>query len=86
MPDPSNPRQVLASFAPENDGVCVGTVRKVPLYSPWQRTVLLEGGNPPPGGPTLGLHVVGIEAAEDEFPGDGDIVTDDLYGTPALAR
>jgi hypothetical protein len=33
----------------------------------------------------LVLRVVGIEAAEAEFPG-GSVVTNDLYGTPALAR
>jgi FtsX-like permease family len=85
MPDPSAPDQVLASFTLEQDGVHVGTVMKVPMYSPAQRGALLGGGNPAPGGPTLVLHVVGIEAAEAEFPG-GAVVTKDLYGTPALAR
>ena len=85
MPDPSAPDQVLASFTMEQDGVHVGTVMKVPMYSPAQEGALVGGGNPAPRGPTLVLHVVGIEAAEAEFPG-GAIVTHDLYGTPALAR
>ena len=85
MPDPSAPDQVLASFTMEQDGVHVGTVMKVPMYSPAQEGALLGDGNPAPRGPTLSLHVVGIEAAEAEFPG-GAIVTNDLYGTPALAR
>jgi hypothetical protein len=86
MPDSSAPDQVLASFTMESDGVHVGTVLKVPLYSPSQRSVMVDGGNPAPGGRTLVLHVVGIEAAEAEFPGNGNIVSDDIYGTPALAR
>ena len=85
MPDPSAPDQVLASFTMEQDGVHVGTVMKVPMYSPAQESALVGDGNPAPRGPTLVLHVVGIEAAEVDFPG-GAIVTNDLYGTPALAR
>jgi hypothetical protein len=85
MPDPSAPDQVLASFTMEQDGVRIGTVMKVPMYSPAQEGVLVGGGNPAPSGPTLTLHLVGFEAAEAEFPG-GAIVTNDLYGTPALAQ
>jgi hypothetical protein len=85
MPDPSAPEQVLASFTMEQDGVRIGTVMKVPMYSPAQEGVLVGGGNPAPSGPTLTLHLVGFEAAEAEFPG-GAIVTNDLYGTPALAQ
>jgi hypothetical protein len=85
MPDPSAPDQVLASYTMEQDGVHVGTVMKVPMYSPAQEGALVGDGNPDPRGPTLVLHVVGIEAAEAEFPGDA-IVSKDLYGTPALAR
>jgi hypothetical protein len=85
MPDPSSPDQVLASFTLEQDGVHVGTVMKVPLYSSAQEGALVGDGNPAPRGPTLVLHVVGIEAAEEEFPGGG-VGINDLYGTPALAR
>jgi hypothetical protein len=85
MPDPSAPDQVLASFTMEQDGVHVGTVMQVPMYSPAQEAALEAEGRPAPRGPTLVLHVVGIEAAEAEFPG-GAIVNNDLYGTPALAR
>jgi FtsX-like permease family len=85
MPDPSAPDQVLASFTLEQDGVHVGTVMKVPMYSPAQKGALLGNGNPAPRGPTLVLRVVGIEAAEVEFPG-GALVSHDLYGTPALTR
>ena len=85
MPDPSAPDQVLASFTMDQDGVHVGTVMKVPMYSPAQEGAVVGDGNPAPRGPTLVLRVVGIEAAEAEFPG-GSIVTNDLYGTAALAR
>jgi hypothetical protein len=63
----------------------VGIVMNVPTYPPTQEGTLAETGNPVPRGPTLALHVAGIEAAEAEFPG-GATVTNDLYGTPALAR
>jgi hypothetical protein len=85
LPDPSASDQVLASFTMEQDGVHVGTVFKVPTYSPAQASALVGGANPAPRGPTLVFHVVGIEAAQAEFPG-GAVVTHDLYGTPALAR
>jgi FtsX-like permease family len=85
MPDPSDPHQILASFNMQELGVRIGTVLTVPFYAPSQR-VALESGHITPHGPTLALHVVGIEAAEGEFPGTTGDPEKDLYATPALAR
>ena len=85
MPDPSDPYQVLASFTMQDFGVHVGTVMRVPFYAPSQR-VALESGHIIPRGPTLALHVVGIEASEGEFPGDNGDPEKDLYATAALTR
>jgi hypothetical protein len=85
MPDPSDPHQVLASFNLQDDGVHVGTVLRVPFYAPSQRASL-ESGHITPRGPTLDLHVVGIEASEGEFPGSNGEPEKDLYATSALAR
>jgi ABC-type lipoprotein release transport system permease subunit len=86
MPDQSNPNQVLASITMEqNNGVHVGTVIRVPLFTASQRSAALSGANVVPRGPTLSLHVVGIEAAELEFPGTGS-PGDDLYSTDAFDR
>src|ERR1700722_10048575 len=70
MPVPSAPHQVLATFTLQEYGVHVGTVVRVPLYGASQRQALGNGAHEGPRGPTLALHVVGIEAAESEFPGD----------------
>ena len=43
-------------------------------------------GHITPRGPTLALHVVGIEASEGEFPGDNGSPEKDLYATAALGR
>jgi FtsX-like permease family len=85
MPNPSDPHQILASFDLQDIGVRVGTVMRVPFYAPSQRAAL-GSGHISPHGPTLELHVVGIEASEGEFPGDNGDPEKDLYGTPALAR
>ena len=85
MPDPSDPSQVLASFTMQEFGVHVGTVMRVPFYAPSQR-VALASGHITPRGPTLALHVVGIEASEGEFPGDNGDPEKDLYATAALTR
>ena len=71
MPDPSSPDQVLASFTlQQDDGVQVGTVLHVPFYSASQLDAVenATGALPNPTGRRVALRVVGIEAAEAEFP------------------
>ena len=86
MPDQSDPHQVLASFRLQQDaGVHIGTVIRVPLYAASQRNAAPSGTDVRPVGPEVTLRVVGIEAAEVEFPfantsGYG------LYATQAFAR
>jgi putative ABC transport system permease protein len=88
LPDQSAPDQVLASFTlQQDDGVQLGTVIHVPLYSSSQSSALnanASGVGPKPKGPTVALHVVGIEATEDEFP-SGGTPTYTLYATQAFA-
>jgi FtsX-like permease family len=82
MPDQSNPREVLASFTLARDnGVRVGTVLRVPLGSEAQLQGTAKDQRP-----VLqpALRVVGIVAAESEFP-SGASPHYDLYATPALA-
>jgi hypothetical protein len=86
LPDPSDPDQVLASFPMQDYGVHVGTVIRVPLYATWQRPALGSGVAVAPRGPTVFLHVVGLEAAESDFPGDNGTPEDGLYATSALTR
>ena len=88
MPDPSDPDQVLASFTLQHDsGVHIGTVIDVPLYSAAQASAINNavGNGPNPNGPTVALHVVGIEATEFEFP-TGTNPAYLLYATRAFAR
>ncbi|HEY5025997.1 MAG TPA: ABC transporter permease [Acidimicrobiales bacterium] len=89
LPDQSASDQVLASYNLQQDnGVQIGTVIHVPLYSSSQSSALNnQNGDvlPRPRGPTVALHVVGIEATEDEFPTEGT-PTYSLYGTRAFAR
>jgi len=86
MPDQSDPHQVLASFRlQQDDGVHVGTVIRVPLYSASQRAAALSGTGGTPAGPTVALRVVGIEAAEVEFP-FANTTGYSLYATQAFAR
>ena len=82
MPDQSDPGEVLASFTLAKDnGVRIGSVLRVPLASPAQlRSGNLDG--PPAARPTL--RVVGIVAAEAEFP-SGASPHYDLYTTTAFA-
>ena len=82
MPDQSDPSEVLASFTLARDnGVHIGSVIRVQLGSPAQ----LRGGPPDPS-PVLhpALRVVGIVAAESEFP-SGASPHYDLYATTAFA-
>jgi hypothetical protein len=88
LPDPSDPDQVLASFSlQQDDGVQVGTVIHVPFYAPSQAPEYNSTPGAPfkPLGPTVALHVVGIEATEDEFP-TGGTPSYTLYATPAFAH
>ncbi len=86
MPDQSDPYQVLASFSLQQDaGLHIGTVIRVPLYAASQRAALLSGVGVKPGGPTVNLRVVGIEAADGEFPGTGP-PDHNVYTTRAFAR
>jgi hypothetical protein len=86
MPDQSDPHQVLASFRLQQDaGVHIGTVIRVPLYAASQRNAALSGADVRPAGPEVTLRVVGIEAAEVEFP-FANTSGYDLYATQAFAR
>ena len=82
MPDPSQPDEALASFTLARDnGVRVGSVIRTRLASLAQLR-----GRPADPSPVLrpALRVVGIVAAESEFP-SGAIVHYDLYTTPRFA-
>ncbi|HEY7948363.1 MAG TPA: ABC transporter permease [Acidimicrobiales bacterium] len=88
FPDPSSPDQALASFTLQHDyGVQIGTVIRVPFYAPSQLEAAFSAmGTPPrPRGPTVALHVVGIEASEGEFP-SGTTPSYSLYPGQAFAR
>jgi ABC-type lipoprotein release transport system permease subunit len=82
MPHQSDPGEVLASFTlAQHNGVRVGSVLRPQLGSPAE----LRGGPADPS-PVLHpvLHVVGIVAAESEFP-SGASPHYNLYATTALA-
>ena len=86
MPNPSSPDEVLASFNLQQDyGIHIGSSLRVPFYSSSQRAALNSNGQVAPSGPTVTLHVVGIAAAEFEFP-SGQTPEYDLFTTPAFAR
>jgi hypothetical protein len=85
MPAASSPYDVLASFTLQQDyGVHIGSVIRAPLYASSQLPELGSGANVSPSGPTVSLHVVGIGAAEMEFP-SGSTPEYDLFTTPAFA-
>ncbi len=88
LPDPSNPREVLASFTLQHDeGVQLGTVIRVPFYGRSQTSAVnnASGASPPPTGPTIAFRVVGFEATEFEFP-SGAAPSYLLYASPAFTR
>jgi FtsX-like permease family len=88
LPDPSNPREVLASFTLQHDeGVQLGTVIRVPFYGRSQTSAFnnASGAPPPPTGPTIAFRVVGFEATEFEFP-SGAAPNYLLYASPAFTR
>lgn len=83
-PDSSAPDEVLASFTLQSDyGVHVGTRLTYRFYAPDQLQDALSNTGVPHG-PTHTLRVVGIEAAELEFP--NGTPSYDLWGTQALVR
>lgn len=86
MPAESSPYDVLASFTLQQDyGVHIGSVIRAPLYASSQLGALGSGANVAPSGPTVAFHVVGIGAAEMEFP-SGTTPEYDVFTTPAFAR
>ena len=88
MPNPSSSDEVLASFNLQRDnGVHVGTVLRMRMYAASQSEAVnnATGAGPPPTGPFVSLHVVGMEAAIDEFQA-GTTPLYDVYTTPAFAR
>ncbi|MGO9963604.1 MAG: ABC transporter permease [Acidimicrobiales bacterium] len=87
FPNPRSVDQVLASFNLQQDGVHLGTVIHVPLYSRSQASAYnnATGAPPKPAGPNVALRVVGFEASEFEFP-SGTTPSYDVYTTQAFAR
>jgi hypothetical protein len=89
MPDQSAPDEALASFTMARDnGVRVGTTIRIPLFAPSQQAAAfasLAGARPPRAlGPVITLKIVGIAAAEIEFP-SGQSTAYDVYTTGAFA-
>jgi hypothetical protein len=84
LPDPSDPREVLASVGLAPLGVHVGTVIHVSIASK-QQAAGSDSSNVTPNGPTVALRVVGMEATEFEFPSNAT-PSYDLYATPAFAK
>ena len=85
LPRPSAAGEVLASDTrAQVKGVRVGSVFHVRLSGRQQGAALAQGGNPPARGPQVTLRVVGLEAAENEFP-SGQQPNYYLYTTPAFA-
>ena len=88
MPDPSSPNEVLATYTLHQDeGVRLGTVIKVPFYSPSQSDEYnsATGASQTPSGPTVALRVVGFGATEFDFP-SGNTPSYSLYASQAFAR
>ena len=82
MPDQSDPAEVLASFTlAQENGVRVGSVIRVPLVSPMELATGRADQSP---ALRPALRVVGIIAAENEFP-TGVSPHYDLYATTAFA-
>ena len=88
LPDPSNPREVVASYTLQHDeGVRLGSVIRVPFYGRSQASAVnnATGAPPPPTGPTVALRVVGFEATEFDFP-SGATPNYLVYASPAFTR
>jgi hypothetical protein len=85
-PSPSAPDEVLASYNTQSPfAVRVGTRVTFHFYGPGQAQAALNSSPVNPDGPVRTLRVVGIEAAEFEFP-NGQPTSYDLWTTSALAR
>jgi hypothetical protein len=85
-PNPASPTEVLASFSlTQQAGLHIGSVVTVPFYSSHQAAAALGQATAKPKGPTVALRIVGIEAAQYEFPSVGT-PTEDLWTTAAFAR
>jgi hypothetical protein len=81
LPDQSRPGEVLASFTlAQHNGVRVGSVLSVPVYP----ASALTGPASAEPGQVRQLRVVGIAAADGEFPGGGTPHYD-LFATAAFA-
>jgi FtsX-like permease family protein len=88
LPDQSSASEVLASYTLARDnGVHIGTLIRVPLLSQAQGGSNPAGQSPPPQGPLPALRVVGIVAAQTEFPSGSQDSSSryDLYATAAFA-
>jgi ABC-type lipoprotein release transport system permease subunit len=90
MPVQSSVDEVLASVTLQRDyGVHVGTVVHTRFFALSQEKAVLSSvnsnGGPNPTGRTIALHVVGIEAAESEFPA-GQAPAYDFFTTDAFDR
>jgi FtsX-like permease family len=88
LPDQSSASEVLASYTLARDyGVHVGTLIRVPLLSRSPGGSDPAGQSPSPPGLQPALRVVGIVAAETEFPAGSQASSSpyDLYATAALA-
>jgi FtsX-like permease family len=89
MPDQSDPHEMLASYTMQRDyGIGPGTVIRLPMAGANQWAAIQQamngGPQPTPSGPVVALRVVGIVAAENEFP-SGQGAAYDLYPTQAFA-
>jgi hypothetical protein len=87
LPDQSDPREVLASYAlATDDGVRIGSVLHVAMPTRAEAQQIDQGKRPRAlHGPRPSLRVVGFVVAEREIPaGTGDAY--DLYPTAAFAR
>jgi ABC-type lipoprotein release transport system permease subunit len=67
---PTGMDDALVGFSmQEQYGLHVGSVISVPLYKPSERSVVFSSnGVPTPHGPTIRLHVVGVEVSMLDFP------------------
>ena len=85
-PDQSDPREVLASFTLAGQhGLGVGSVITVPFASPSQEALANGTSNEAPTGPTVAFRIVGLVAAQGDFPSVGT-PSYSLYATAAFAR
>ncbi len=83
---PTGMYDALVGFSmQEQYGLHVGSVISVPLYTLAQRHLVFESnGTPTPHGPTIRLHVVGVEASMLDFPSNSPSYS--VYVSDALVR